>query len=102
VRTFTALTATAREDALSLSQAIDRFRSLVPDDANPDLAAAINASKCAALILEAARVSESLPLISPAIAEGWYRLACAQAQAVGRPLPERRPMCYSTTVTAWR
>lgn len=94
MRTFTALTATAREDALSLRRAIDRFRRLVPDGTDPDLAAAIHASASAGVILDAARTSASLPLISPAVAEGWYRLARAQARAAGRPLPERRPMCY--------
>lgn len=94
MRTFTALLATAHEDALSLSHAIDRFLNLVPGTDDPDLAAAIRASESAALILRAARTSASLPLISPAIAEGWYRLARAQFRAAGRPLPERRPMCY--------
>lgn len=94
---------------MSLSQAIDRFRTLLPGTADPDLDAAINASECAALILKAARNSESLPLISPAVAEGWYRLARAQARAVGQPLPERRPMCYfdsrhgmAVTDVTWR
>lgn len=94
MRTFTPLTGTAHEDALSLSHAIDRFLNLVPGTADPDLAAAINASENASLILRAARTSASLPLISPAVAEGWYRLARAQARTAGLPLPERRPMCY--------
>src|ERR1700757_775780 len=40
------------------------------------------------------RRPEDMQAVSRAIAEGQYRLACAEALANGQPKPGRRPMCF--------
>jgi uncharacterized membrane protein YgcG len=63
-------------------------------DAAAEQAAALDAYERGTRALDAARKPADMAAVSRAIAEGQYRLACAEAVAHGQPKPGRRPMCF--------
>jgi uncharacterized membrane protein YgcG len=90
--------AAAQEDLIALSTRITDRESDVSVQANPDAAAeqaaALAAYERGTRALDAARRPEDMRAVSRAIAEGQYRLACAEALAKGEPRPGRRPSCF--------
>jgi len=63
-------------------------------EAAAEQAAALDAYERGTRALDAARKPAEMGAVSRAIAEGQYRLACAEAVAQGLPKPPRRPMCF--------
>jgi hypothetical protein len=63
-------------------------------EAAAEQAAALDAYERGTLALDAARKPADMAAVSRAIAEGQYRLSCANAVAHGQPKPGRRPMCF--------
>jgi hypothetical protein len=63
-------------------------------EAAAEQAAALTAYERGTAALDAARGPADMGAVSRAIAEGQYRLACAEAVAQGQPKPPRRPMCF--------
>src|SRR5262249_45205990 len=63
-------------------------------EAAAEQAAALDAYERGTHALDAARKPADMGAVSRAIAEGQYRLACAEAVAHGQPKPGRRPMCF--------
>jgi hypothetical protein len=63
-------------------------------EAAAEQAAALDAYERGTRALDAARKPADMGAVSRAIAEGQYRLACAEAVAQGQPKPPRRPMCF--------
>jgi type II secretory pathway pseudopilin PulG len=63
-------------------------------EAAAEQAAALDAYERGTHALDAARKPADMAAVSRAIAEGQYRLACAEAVAHGQPKPGRRPMCF--------
>ena len=63
-------------------------------EAAAEQAAALDAYERGTRALDAARKPADMAAVSRAIAEGQYRLACAEAVAHGQPKPGRRPMCF--------
>jgi hypothetical protein len=63
-------------------------------EAAVEQAAALDAYERGTRALDAARKPADMAAVSRAIAEGQYRLACAEAVAHGQPKPGRRPMCF--------
>ena len=90
--------AAAQDDLIALSSRITDHGNDVSVQSNPEAAAeqaaALAAYERGTGALDAARRPEDMRAVSRAIAEGQYRLACAEALANGQPKPGRRPMCF--------
>ena len=90
--------AAAQDDLIALSSRITDHGNDVSVQSNPEAAAeqaaALAAYERGTGALDAARRPEDMRVVSRAIAEGQYRLACAEALANGQPKPGRRPMCF--------
>jgi hypothetical protein len=88
----------AQEDLIALSNKITDHENDVSVQGNPEAAAeqaaALAAYERGTSALDAARRPQDMRAVSRAIAEGQYRLSCAQALANGEPKPGRRPMCF--------
>jgi hypothetical protein len=63
-------------------------------EAAAEQAAALAAYERGTAAMDAARRPQDMRAVSRNIAEGQYRLACAEALANGQPKPGRRPMCF--------
>lgn len=90
--------AAAQEDLLALNTAITDHGNDVTiassQEAAAEQAAALDAYDRGSRALDAARTPAQMGAVSRSIAEGRYRLACAEALAKGEPKPDRRPMCF--------
>jgi len=90
--------AAAQDDLLALSNRITDHQNDVSVQSNPEAAAeqaaALAAYERGTAALDAARRPDDMRAVSRNIAEGQYRLACAEALANGQPKPGRRPMCF--------
>jgi uncharacterized membrane protein YgcG len=88
----------AQDDLIALSSKITDHENDVSVQSNPEAAAeqaaALAAYERGTSALDTAKRPEDMRAVSRAIAEGQYRLACAEALAHGRPKPGRRPMCF--------
>lgn len=88
----------AQDDLIALSDGLTDRRNDVSVQGSPDAAqeqtAALTAYERGTKSLDAARRTSDMGTVSRAIAEGQYRLACADAVAVGQPKPDRRPSCF--------
>src|SRR5882672_10210148 len=90
--------AAAQDDLLALNNRITDHQNDVSVQSNAEAAAeqaaALAAYERGTAALDAARRPEDMRTVSQNIAEGQYRLACAEALANGQPKPGRRPMCF--------
>ncbi|HEY4851377.1 MAG TPA: hypothetical protein VII22_11305 [Streptosporangiaceae bacterium] len=90
--------AAAQDDLLALNNRITDHQNDVSVQSNPEAAAeqaaALAAYERGTAALDAARRPADMQAVSRNIAEGQYRLACAEALANGQPKPGRRPMCF--------
>ena len=90
--------AAAQDDLIALNARITDHQNDGSVQGNPEAAAeqaaALNAYERGTSALDAARRPGDMQAVSRAIAEGQYRLACAEALANGQPKPGRRPMCF--------
>jgi len=90
--------AAAQDDLIALSSKITDHENDVSVQSNPEAAAeqaaALTAYERGTSALDTAKRPEDMQAVSRAIAEGQYRLACAEALAHGQPKPGRRPMCF--------
>ena len=90
--------AAAQDDLIALNQAITDGANDVSVASSPDAvaeqSAALDAYERGTRALDAARSPAEMGAVSRSIAEGRYRLACAQAAARGDAKPARRPMCF--------
>jgi uncharacterized membrane protein YgcG len=90
--------AAAQDDLLALNNRITDHENDVSVQSNPEAAAeqaaALAAYERGTAALDAARRPDDMRAVSRNIAEGQYRLACAEALANGQPKPGRRPMCF--------
>ena len=90
--------AAAQDDLIALSSRITDHENDVSVRSNPEAAAeqaaALAAYERGTAALDAARRPDDMRAVSRNIAEGQYRLACAEALANGQPKPGRRPMCF--------
>jgi uncharacterized membrane protein YgcG len=90
--------AAAQDDLIALSSRITDHQNDVSIQSSPEAVAeqeaALAAYERGTRALDAARRPEDMRAVSRAIAEGQYRLACAEALANGEPKPGRRPMCF--------
>ena len=90
--------AAAQDDLIALNQAITDDANDVSIASSPDAVAeqtaALDAYERGTRALDAARSPADMGAVSRSIAEGRYRLACAQAVAHGEAKPGRRPMCF--------
>jgi hypothetical protein len=90
--------AAAQEDLLALNNRITDHANDVSVQSNPEAAAeqaaALAAYERGTAAMDAARRPDDMRAVSRNIAEGQYRLACAEALANGQPKPGRRPMCF--------
>jgi hypothetical protein len=90
--------AAAQDDLLALNNRITDHGNDVSMQSNPEAAAeqaaALAAYERGTAALDAARRPDDMRAVSRNIAEGQYRLACAEAIANGQPKPGRRPMCF--------
>jgi hypothetical protein len=90
--------AAAQDDLLALNNRITDHQNDVSVQSNPEAAAeqaaALAAYERGTAALDAARRPGDMRAVSRNIAEGQYRLACAEALANGQPKPGRRPMCF--------
>jgi len=88
----------AQDDLIALGTALTDHHADTAIQQNPEAAAeqgaALTAYERGTMALEAARRGSDMGAVSRAIAEGHYRLACAEALAAGRPRPDRRPSCF--------
>jgi uncharacterized membrane protein YgcG len=88
----------AQDDLIALSAAITGHHADGSVQASPEAAqeqdAALTAYEQGTAALDAARRATAMGAVSRAIAEGHYRLACAEALTAGRPRPDRRPSCF--------
>jgi uncharacterized membrane protein YgcG len=88
----------AQDDLIALSAGITGHHADISTQSNPAAAeeqgAALSAYERGTLALDAARRPRDMGTVSRAIAEGQYRLACAEALAAGQPRPDRRPSCF--------
>ena len=90
--------AAAQDDLIALNSRITDHQNDLSVQSNPEAAAeqaaALRAYERGTRALDTARRAEDMRAVSQAIAEGQYRLACAQALANGQSKPGRRPMCF--------
>jgi hypothetical protein len=90
--------AVAQDDLIALNKAITDHGHDVSIASSPDAVAeqvaALEAYERGTRALDAARRPAEMGAVSRSIAEGRYRLACAEAVAHGDPKPGRRPMCF--------
>jgi hypothetical protein len=90
--------AAAQDDLIALNSRITDHQNDVSVQSNPEAAAeqtaALAAYERGTAAMDAARRPEDMRAVSRNIAEGQYRLACAEALANGQPKPGRRPMCF--------
>ena len=90
--------AAAQDDLIALNKAITDHGNDVSIASSPDAVAeqtaALDAYERGTRALDAARRPADMGVVSRSIAEGRYRLACAEAIAHGDPKPGRRPMCF--------
>ena len=90
--------AAAQDDLIALSSKITDHQNDVSIQSSPEAIAeqeaALAAYERGTSALDAARRPADMRAVSRAIAEGQYRLACAEALANGQPKPGRRPMCF--------
>jgi hypothetical protein len=90
--------AAAQDDLIALNKAITDHGNDVSIASSPDAVAeqtaALDAYERGTRALDAARRPADMGAVSRSIAEGQYRLACAEAVAHGDPKPGRRPMCF--------
>ena len=88
----------AQDDLIALSDRLTGPHADVGTQSNPEAAeeqgAALSAYERGTAALDAAKRAGDMGAVSRAIAEGQYRLACAEALAAGRPRPDRRPSCF--------
>ena len=88
----------AQDDLIALGTALTDHHADTAIQQNPEAAAeqgaALSAYERGTMALDAARRGSEMGAVSRAIAEGHYRLACAEALAAGRPRPDRRPSCF--------
>ena len=88
----------AQDDLIALNARITDHDNDVTiagnSEAAAEQAAALDAYERGTRALDAARKPADMAAVSRAIAEGQYRLACAEAVAHGQPKPGRRPMCF--------
>ena len=88
----------AQDDLIALSAGVTGQHADISARGSPEAAeeqgAALSAYERGTLALDAARRPRDMATVSRAIAEGQYRLACAEALAAGRPRPDRRPSCF--------
>jgi preprotein translocase subunit YajC len=88
----------AQDDLIALNTAITDHGNDVTiagnSEAAAEQAAALDAYERGTRALDMARQPADMTAVSRAIAEGQYRLACAEAVAHGQPKPGRRPMCF--------
>jgi uncharacterized membrane protein YgcG len=88
----------AQDDLIALSAGVTGHHSDVSVQSNPEAAeeqgAALSAYERGTAALDAAKRAKDMGAVSRAIAEGQYRLACAEALMAGRPRPDRRPSCF--------
>ena len=87
----------AQDDLIALSAGVTGPHADVSAQSNPEAAeeqgAALSAYERGTAALDAAKRPKDMGAVSRAIAEGQYRLACAEALTAGRPRPDRRPSC---------
>jgi hypothetical protein len=97
-RELTEAKAAAQDDLIALSSRITDHQNDVSIQSSPEAIteqeAALAAYERGTKALDAARRPVDMRAVSRAIAEGQYRLACAEALANGQPKPGRRPMCF--------
>jgi len=90
--------AAAQDDLIALSTRLTGHHAALSIQGNPEAAeeqgAALTAYERGTAALDAAKRVRDMGAVSRAIAEGQYRLACAEALAAGRPRPDRRPSCF--------
>ncbi len=90
--------AAAQDDLIALSAGVTGDNADVAAQENPEAAeeqrAALSAYERGTAALDSARRVRDMGAVSRAIAEGQYRLACAQALAAGQPKPDRRSSCF--------
>jgi uncharacterized membrane protein YgcG len=90
--------AAAQDDLIALSSRITDHQNDVSIQSSPEAVAeqeaALAAYERGTRAMDTARRPEDMRAVSRAIAEGQYRLACAEALANGEPKPGRRPMCF--------
>jgi hypothetical protein len=88
----------AQDDLIALSDGLTGHHADVFIQSNPEVAeeqgAALSAYERGTAALDAAKRAKDMGAVSRAIAEGQYRLACAEALAAGLPRPDRRPSCF--------
>jgi preprotein translocase subunit YajC len=88
----------AQDDLIALNAKITDHDNDVTIQGNSaaaaEQAAALDAYERGTRALDAARRPADMGAVSRAIAEGQYRLACAEAIARGEQKPGRRPMCF--------
>ncbi len=88
----------AQDDLIALNTAITDHQNDVSiqssSEAVAEQSAALDSYERGTRALDAARRPRDMGAVSRAIAEGRYRLACAEALANGQPKPDRRPMCF--------
>jgi uncharacterized membrane protein YgcG len=90
--------AAAQDDLIALGTRItgDHAGASARDDpeAAEEQSAALSAYERGTAALDSARRVRDMGTVSRAIAEGQYRLACAEALAAGQPRPGRRASCF--------
>jgi type II secretory pathway pseudopilin PulG len=90
--------AAAQDDLIALNTAITDHGNDVSIASSPEAVteqtAALDAYERGTRALDAARSPADMGAVSRSIAEGRYRLACAEAVAHGADKPGRRPMCF--------
>jgi uncharacterized membrane protein YgcG len=88
----------AQDDLIALSSRITDQDADISirnsQEAAAEQGAALTAYERGTAALDAARRVGDMGAVSRAIAEGQYRLACAEALASGQPKPDPRPSCF--------
>ena len=74
--------------------AVDAADSRLDDAGRADLSAALTAYDTAKARADAMRSAQEASLVTQALEDGRYSLACVTARLAGSPLPERRAPCF--------
>lgn len=74
--------------------AVDAADSRLDDAGRADLSSALTAYDTAKARADAMRSAQEASLVTQALEDGRYSLACVTARLTGSPLPERRAPCF--------
>ena len=93
---LTAVKSTVDEDVTAFGESLDSVDSeaITTEEDRADWMAALDEYDKAKRAADAMRTPAEAAVVTEALDEGRFRMACVQARLAGGPVPDRRPPCF--------